>query len=217
SGGIWTADGYTDVMSPLITEHYDIVFLNQRESGPFRPLRCDEAAAGFYRTTLDASAPDAADAIESTLQTFVDACVEEGVIDVDDLPYYGTDQAAEDLELVRRHLGPDELALYGESYGTQFVQTYAAAHPDRVSVLIVDGVVDLTIEGDQWYDEAARAYDDALVRTLLACEDDELCAADAATDDVVAAYDELAAELADGPIRYDLTLPDGTTAQRELT
>lgn len=217
SGGIWSADGYTDVMSPLITEHYDIVFLNQRGSGPFRPLRCDEAAAGFYRTPLDTGAPDAADAIEATLRTFVDGCIAEGGIAVDDLAYYGTDQAAEDLELVRRHLGADQLALYGESYGTQFVQTYAAAHPDRVSVLIVDGVVDLTLDGEQWYDEAARAYDDALVRTLLACDDDELCAADAGTDDVVAAYDELAAELADGPIRFDLTLPDGTTVPRELT
>jgi pimeloyl-ACP methyl ester carboxylesterase len=217
SGGVYSADSYTDYMSPLITEHYDIVFLNQRGSGPFRPLRCDEAAAELSRAPLDVAAPGAADRIESTLEGFVDACIDEGDIDVDDLPYYGTDQAAEDLELVRRHLGADQLALYGESYGTQFVQTYAAAHPDRVSVLIVDGVVDLTLDGGQWYDEAARAYDDALVRTLLACEDDELCAADAGTDDVVAAYDALAAELARGPIGYDLTLPDGSTEARELT
>lgn len=217
SGGIFSADSYTDAMSPLITDHYDIVFLNQRGSGPFEPLRCDDAAAEFYRAPLDATAPDAGDAIEATLQGFVDDCIAEGDIDVDDLPYYATRQAVEDLELVRQHLGVDQLALYGESYGTQFVQTYAAAHPDRVATLIVDGVVDLTIDARQWYDETARAYDDALVRTLRACEADEACADDAGTDDLTAAYDELAARLAEAPIEYEMPLPDGTSESRELT
>ena len=34
--------------------------------------------------------------------------------------------------------------LYGESYGTELAQAYAAAHPDRLSALILDGAVDLT-------------------------------------------------------------------------
>jgi pimeloyl-ACP methyl ester carboxylesterase len=217
SGGIFSADGYTDVMSPLITDYYDIVFLNQRGSGPFEPVRCDAAAAAFYLAPLDVAADGAGDAIAATLEGFVDDCMTEGDIDVDDLPYYATRQAVEDLELVRRHLDVPELALYGESYGTQFVQTYAAAHPDNVAVLIVDGVVDLTIESDQWYDEAARAYDDALVRTFQACEADTACADDAGTDDLGAAYDELAERLAGDPVEYELPMPDGTTETRELT
>ena len=48
-----------------------------------------------------------------------------------DLPFYATKQAIEDLEAVRDYLGVDKLQLYGESYGTQYVQTYAAAYPDR--------------------------------------------------------------------------------------
>ena len=42
-GGIYSADSYTDFMSPLITEHYDIVFLNQRGSG--KGLSCIMARA----------------------------------------------------------------------------------------------------------------------------------------------------------------------------
>ena len=34
-------------------------------------------------------------------------------------------------EAVRDYLGVEKMQLYGESYGTQYVQTYAAAHPDR--------------------------------------------------------------------------------------
>jgi pimeloyl-ACP methyl ester carboxylesterase len=217
SGGIFSADGYTDAMSPLITDHYDIVFLNQRGSGPFQPVRCDAAAAAFSLAPLDVDAAGAADAIAGTVRGFVDDCIAEGDIDVADLPFYATRQAVEDLELVRQHLGVEQLSLYGESYGTQFVQTYAAAHPDHVAVLIVDGVVDLTVESDQWYDEAARAYDDALMRTFQACAADEACVDDAGTDDLATAYDELSERLADAPVAYELPMPDGTTERRRLT
>ncbi len=217
SAGIASADFYTDSMPTPIPEHYDMVFLNQRGSGPFRPLRCDESAATYYRASFDATDRAARDEIEAIVRAFVDGCIAEGEIAVDDLPYYGTQQAAADLELVRRHLGADELTLYGESYGTQFVQTYAAAHPERVAALLLDGVVDLTVESSQWYDEAARAYDDALRRTLDACVDDALCAADASTDDLLAAYDELDRRLDEAPIPVALPMPDGSTAARELT
>ncbi len=217
SAGIASADSYTDAMPPSIPEHYDMVFLNQRGAGPFRPLRCDEAAAAYYRAPLDTSDPSARDEVEQTVQTFVDDCLAEGDISIGDLPYYGTRHAAQDLELVRQHLGAEQLTLYGESYGTQFVQTYAAAHPERVAALLLDGVVDLTVESSQWYDEAAQAYDDALRRTLEACADDEWCADDAGTDDLLAAYDELADRLAASPLAVEFPMPDGSTAPRELT
>ena len=61
------------------------------------------------------------------------------------LPYYSTRQAVEDLRGVSRvHGRGRQVNLYGESYGTQYVQTYAAAHPDHVASLFLDGPVDLT-------------------------------------------------------------------------
>jgi pimeloyl-ACP methyl ester carboxylesterase len=220
SAGIASADGYTDVMSSQITDYYDIVFLNQRGSGPFRPLRCDEAAADLYRAPIDVDSATAVDEIETVLETFVDDCMTEGDIDIGDLPYYATVQAAEDLEAVRRHLGVDTMTLYGESYGTQFVQTYAAAHPRRVEALILDGVVDLTVEGPDWYHGAARAYHDALTATFAACVADEACAGDADADDpddLAGAYDALAARLDEAPIDYDFPMPDGSSVPRQLT
>ncbi len=220
SAGIASADSYTDVMASQITDYYDIVFLNQRGSGPFRPLRCDEAAADLYRAPLVVDSATAVDDIEAVLETFVDDCMSEGDIDADELPYYATVQAAEDLEAVRRHLGVETMTLYGESYGTQFVQTYAAAHPRRVEALILDGVVDLTVDALDWYHQAARAYDDALTATFSACVADEACAADAGADDaddIADAYDTLAARLAEAPIDYDFPMPDGSSTPRQLT
>ena len=101
-------------------------------------------------------------------------------VDPADLPFYSTRQAVEDLEAFRHYLGVDKLALYGESYGTQYVQTYATAHPDHVASLFVDGPVDLTMDAPAFYREEVRAFDDALVATLTACDTDRVCRRDAA-------------------------------------
>ncbi len=134
-----------------------------------------------------------------------------------DLPFYATAQAVEDLEAVRDYLGVDKMDLYGLSYGTQFVQTYAAAHPDRIATLYVDGPVDLTIDGPSYYVEAARSAEDTLIATLAACTADETCTVDVAGGDALAAYDALATRLDTGPISFDFTTSTGTTVARELT
>jgi pimeloyl-ACP methyl ester carboxylesterase len=62
---------------------------------------------------------------------------------------YGTTDVVEDLEAVRIAGGYDRLLLVGVSYGTYTAQRYAAAHPDRVSGLVLDSAVDVT--GDDPY------------------------------------------------------------------
>jgi pimeloyl-ACP methyl ester carboxylesterase len=57
---------------------------------------------------------------------------------------YGTTDTVEDLEAVRIAGGYDRLLLVGVSYGTYTAQRYAAAHPDRVSGLVLDSAVDPT-------------------------------------------------------------------------
>lgn len=216
SSGLAVADFYTDAMAPEITDQYDIVFLDQRGIGASEPLRCDAAATAYYRTGPDPNDPDIADQVAAAAESFVDDCVAEAGVDRSDLPFFATAQAVEDLEALRLHLGVEQLHLYGESYGTQYVQTYAAAHPNHVAALILDGVVDLTVDVLPYYFEAAEAYDDVLAAVLADCTADEACVLDAG-DDALAAYDALAAELADGPVLYEFPLPDGTTEPRHFT
>ena len=120
----------------------------------------------------------------------------------------------EDLELFRRWLGIDQLHLYGESYGTQLVQVYAAAHPERVAALMLDGPVDLALEGSDYWLEGALSFEATLVHTLESC--DEQCVDDTGGD-LLATWDDLAAELEGGPRSYTLTLADGTRETRELS
>jgi pimeloyl-ACP methyl ester carboxylesterase len=216
SSGLLLADAYAGFMAPEITDNFDIVFLDQRGVGLSRPVRCDEAATAYYLSDSDPDDPAQRDEVAADAQQFVDDCISEAGVPPDDLPYYATAQAVDDLEAIRAHLGAEQLVLYGESYGTQFAQLYAAKYPQRVSMLILDGVVDLTIDGLAYYEDGARAHGDVLEATLRACDADEACAAE--TDaDTLALYDELADTLASGPIEYDFPLPNGTVDRRTFT
>ncbi len=217
SSGIASADGYTDYYPASVPEHYDIVFLDQRGVGLSQPIQCPAAAAAYYVGTERATDPSQAAAVGTAAKSFVTGCMAESGADEADLPFYATRQAIQDLEAVRQYLGEDQLALYGESYGTQYVQAYAAAYPEHVAALFLDGPVDLTVDALAYYEESARAFNDALVKTLDACTVDEACASDVKGGDALDVYDALAARLLADPIDFAFPMADGTTETRALT
>ena len=213
--GLLSADGYTAYFDPRIPENFDIVFFDQRGINQSNGLFCTQAATDFYRSETDATTPEGEGLLLDVTKTFVDDCIAE-IGKTDLLPYLGTVQAVEDLEVFRSLMGDEKFWLYGESYGTQFSQFYAASHPDRIAGLILDGVVDLTQTDTEFLKEQAAAFNDVLVATLEACNADEACAADMGRD-AVAVYDELATQLKQAPIVYDFPLSTGGVAQREFT
>lgn len=217
TSGISVADSYTDAYPAGIADWYDIVFMDQRGIGASGPIQCVDAAAVYYASTARAQDPAQRDDVGAAARAFAFDCIAEAGIADTDLPMYATTQAIEDLEAIRAHLGAERIHLYGESYGTQFVQYYAAAHPDRVAALFVDGPVDLTLDAIPYYVEAARSAEDTLVATLDACTADETCAADVAGGDALAAYDALRQRLAGAPIGFDFPTATGTNVRREIT
>lgn len=213
TSGLAVADGYTGVLDPRIPEEYDIVFFDQRGVGLSEPLQCPEAVLAYYLTD---AAPEDQDAYARDAEAFADACVQESGIDPADLAYFSTRQAVEDLEAFREWIGAEQLQLYGESYGTQFSQQYALAHPDRVAGLFLDGPVDLTVGGFEYYGEQAEAFADTLEATLEGCGGDPACDADIGGDPL-GTYDALASELAAGPVSFEFVTEDGEIEARELT
>jgi pimeloyl-ACP methyl ester carboxylesterase len=216
TSGLADADDYTAAFDPSIPEHFDIVFFDQRGIGASGGLWCIHAAAAYYQTDARTDTPEGEAALIEAARTFARDCVEEMGVPPDTLRYYSTRQAVEDLELFRQIIGDEKFWLYGESYGTQYAQTYAAAHPDRLAGLILDGAVDLTLSGPDYYVEQAQAFNDVLVMTLEACNADPACAAQAGGD-ALALYDDIAAELAASPQTYAFPLPDGGTDERTFT
>lgn len=213
--GLAVADSYTRAFDPAITEHFDLVFFDQRGVAASGGLQCVNAAAVFYQSEWDATTPAGEAALVETAQNFAQDCVTElGGPDL--LPYLGTEQAVEDLELFRQAMQDQRFWLYGESYGTQFAQTYAAAHPERLAGLILDGPVDLTLSGIDYLEEQSAAFNKVLLMTLDACAKDPACAADL-EGDPIGAYDDLAARLAGGTFSLEFPLPSGGVAERTLS
>jgi len=219
--GLQSADYYTSAFDESITENFDIVFFDQRGVSASGNIQCAQAAAEFYRADWSSGTPEEEANLLKVAQTFSEDCVKE-MGDTRLLPYLGTDQAVRDLETFRQAIQDngsataEKMWIYGESYGTQFVQTYAAAFPQHVAAMILDGSVDLTAEGKDYYAEQAKAFYDTLISTLSACNEDELCAADMGGD-ALAAYDQLTSKLKESPAKFNFPLPSGEVEEREFT
>jgi pimeloyl-ACP methyl ester carboxylesterase len=217
TSGLMAADSYVPYYDLSIAEHFDIVFFDQRGSVQSGNIQCPVAASTYYATDTASDTPEQESALIETAKTFADNCVEEIDFAPETLAFYGTRQAIEDLEAFRGAIGEEKFWLYGESYGTQYAQAYAATHPERLEALILDGTVDLTLTIDEYYAEQAQTFDELFVWLSEACSEDESCAADVAGGDLLTFYDELTAELATSPISFQFPLASGKFVERTLT
>jgi pimeloyl-ACP methyl ester carboxylesterase len=215
TSGVWLADSYSAGYDPSILESFDIVFFDQRGMGMSGGLTCPVAATEYYQQDARGLTPKQEQALKKTTKTFVADCVDElGSTDL--LPYLSTRQAVEDLEVFRQLVGDEKFWLYGESYGTQYAQTYAAAHREHLAGLILDATVDLTFSGNEYYAQQAQAFNDTLVAALSVCNEDPVCA-EQMNGDAIAAYDILAAKLSKNPISFKFPVPNGKLKSRKFT
>lgn len=225
-GGEGIGSAALDFFDPAILEHYDVVFYDQRGIGLSNPLSCPNAYAedflGFL-TSFDEAGLEGLDtpaeqeeAVNGT-RDYVQACVAEIGIDPAKLAFFGTDQVAEDIEAFRVAMGDEQVWIYGVSYGTAVAQTYAAAHPDRVAGMILDGTINMALTGEQSALGQEKAFDKVLVTVLNACSEDTLCRADMGGKDALKVYDDLAARISKDPIEYKFPLPGGETVEGLFT
>jgi pimeloyl-ACP methyl ester carboxylesterase len=202
TAGTAYADSYTGGMPDSIPGHFDIAFFDQRGTGRSGGLHCPGAMTTYRRVRADIFSPAGETLLVQAARSFALDCTGQWPSLPGTAPatryadYFGTRQAVEDLESFRRLMGVETFYLYGESYGTQIAQTYAAAHRDRLEGLILDGPVDLTLPVDDYLSIQTRAFNDVLVMTLEACNLDPGCAADM-MGDALQVYDSLARSLND--------------------
>jgi pimeloyl-ACP methyl ester carboxylesterase len=213
--GLSVADWYSSYFDPSVLEHFDIVFFDQRGIANSQGTYCVNAVTAYDTADLMTDTPENEAAAIDAARQFVQDCTAE-MEHSELLPYLGTRQAIEDLELFRQAIGDDRFYLYGESYGTQYSQTYAAAYPQHLSGLILDGVVDLTLEVQDYYVEQAQAFSDALTATLQVCNADDACADDIGGS-AVSSYDLLYQHLTEQPVTTRFPLPDGSSVDRTFT
>jgi pimeloyl-ACP methyl ester carboxylesterase len=217
ASGLLAADVYTSTLDPRIPERFDIVFFDQRGVGRSGGVSCPEAAAAWDQVDARARTPEQEATVKEGARTFAADCRRQLSREATPLlPFLGTDQAVEDLEAFRRVLGDDRFWLYGESYGTQYAQTYAAVHGEHLAGLLLDGTVDLTTGGTDYFADQARGFGETLLGSLQACNADPACAPEVGGD-AVAAYDELVGRLDGGDLEFRFPRPGGGFADRRLT
>jgi pimeloyl-ACP methyl ester carboxylesterase len=225
SSGILSADYYASGYDQAILDHFDIVFFDQRGMGRSGDLTCPEAAAGYYRPDPSPNS-DPAENLKRIARVFSEECVQE-LSNPDILPFLGTAQAVEDLEYFRSLIGDEKIWLYGESYGTQFSQLYAEKNPTHLAGMILDGTVDLSLTGIEYYRQQAEGFNYTFFATFEACKADPLCLQEATSLSLsnvalpgelpISAYDSLLAGLENEPKTYLFPLPNGGVVQREFT
>jgi pimeloyl-ACP methyl ester carboxylesterase len=81
---------------------------------------------------------------------------------------YGTAIAADDMANILTALRIRKVDMYGDSYGSFFVQAFAGRHPERVRSIVLDGAYPV-IGGSPWYPSTAptlrRAFNIACARS----------------------------------------------------
>jgi pimeloyl-ACP methyl ester carboxylesterase len=113
----------------------DIVFVDQRGTGRSAPLECED--------TRHAPLAEAAGTEAQLAQ--LQRCLKRlsttaPLASVDDLRFFTTPIAMQDLDAVRARLGAERINLIGASYGTRAALDYARQFPDRLRRSVLDGV-----------------------------------------------------------------------------
>jgi pimeloyl-ACP methyl ester carboxylesterase len=201
------AEAFVSLLGPRILERFDIVFFDPRGVGRSGGIDCPEAFAVWNQVDGRARTPGQEATVNAGARTFARDCVREAGPEARRLlPYVETDQAVEDLEAFRRLLGDDRFWLYGESYGIQYAQTYAAAHGDHLAGMVLEVTVDLTLSGTRYFADQTRAFGETLLAGLEDCNADPTCARELGGD-AVATYDALVGRLDGGDIEFAFPAP----------
>jgi len=211
TSGIALSESYLTVFPDGVLDRYDVVFFEQRGVGGSAPISCRHA---------DAASPDWAEIVDLPLDDalastsdWVDTCIAEADVQAARLDGYSTFQAAADLDAYLDHIGAGRVVIFGESYGTQLAQTYAAQRPERIEGLILDAVVDPSLDPLDYVVQQTEAFSDVLDLVLASCTEDPVCTEDFPAGGATAAWDRIAAQLRSQPLAVHLPIGNGSTRE----
>jgi len=181
-----------------ILRRFDIVSWDPRGVGETKPnIDCiDSYDAAF--DGLDTTPDDATERrrLVDEGQEFARGCEERTGAALQDV---STNQAARDIDAIRRALGEDEISYFGFSYGAELGAVWATMYPDTVRAAVLDGAVDPTADGAARRMQRAVGFERAIETYLTACSEDASCAFHNGGN-AKGAFDTLMGQLDDGAL-----------------
>jgi pimeloyl-ACP methyl ester carboxylesterase len=216
--GITAGGGTFGVLRPLfhldeLRQTFDVVTYDPRGIGESNPLRCapgpapDAGAAAAQNGGVLSAAEFATFAAANT--AFADSCfAASGAL----MEHLSSRENAADIEQIRQALGQtDGLVAYSGSYGTLYAQAYLEAYGDRVKALVLDGVVDHSVDLPTYGARWAIATEDGFDRFVQWCNQEPSCALHG--QDVAAVYEAVVAAHPEAPAMVRARLSAGRIPQ----
>lgn len=167
-------------LSPLLhidelRQDFDVVTFDPRGIGESDPVRCDPAAI-LKPTPPSDRAPSLAEfrALAASNAHFFKSCfAATGEL----MSHLSSMDTAADVERIRQALTPNEgLIAYSASYGTSYAAAYLERYGDHVKALILDAVVDHSVDRATFITRNILAVQDAFDRFTQWCKEDGACA-----------------------------------------
>ncbi|MFW7378682.1 MAG: alpha/beta fold hydrolase [Oligoflexus sp.] len=155
------SEAFAHLMEPFqsLSQHHDIVILDQRGTGKSAALTCSWAETPL-QFLFD----------KKRQQESLRSCRQE-LTDKYHLPSFTTYHAVQDIEILRQKLGHEKITLYGISYGTRVALQYAKLYQSNLAKMILEGVLNYE------YTLLANSQDfhGALAKVFAACEASKSC------------------------------------------
>ena len=161
------------IINPDVLERYDIVGFDPRGVGESSAIHClsgKEQDAQFASDAKPDNDAEYAQALKDT-QEFVDKCIAK----TPNISHFTTQEAAQDMEMLRQALGDKKLNYLGYSYGTYLGALYAQQFPDSVGRFILDGAIDSAIPIEEQIIVQAKSFDRALTNFISYCHKQQEC------------------------------------------
>ncbi|MFG1793551.1 alpha/beta hydrolase [Nocardia sp. NPDC049149] len=147
-----------------VRKHYDIVSYDPRGVGRSTPpIVCDPAGGDLVEDQ------DSVTATETARRAFVASCVHG--TGAKELRHIGSDEATDDIDVLRGVLGEQQLNILAASYGTQVAAMYVQRYPGGYRAAVLDGVVDVTENNTQMRVGQNKGYQDTFNRVAAFCVD----------------------------------------------
>jgi pimeloyl-ACP methyl ester carboxylesterase len=153
---------------------YDVVTFDPRGIGKSSPIRCDPATAPAAETPMDRAPTQAEfEAVARANAAFIEGCAKaSGAV----LWHLSAKDTAQDIERIRQALSPnDGIVSYAASYGSAYAAAYLEAYPVKVKALVLDGVVDHSVDFATFIARNVMSVQDAFDRFAQWCAQEARC------------------------------------------
>jgi pimeloyl-ACP methyl ester carboxylesterase len=162
------------LMSKAVLDHFDVIGFDPRGVARSAPVTCGDGPALDRFLDLDpAPTTDAGyQALVAGTKSFVLGCqARSGSI----LPFVSTENTARDMDQIRQAVGDTKLSYLGFSYGTLLGATYAELFPRTVRAMVLDGVVDPSVDAVSANIAQSAAFDQQLNAFFAECATNVIC------------------------------------------